>query len=232
MTGPSHAIVPPAARPAPPAQPGAGAPADRRAHAPAMAERLRHPRPRRVGAARPARLGVLHDAAARARLPRRAPGPPVVGSGRAPARRDRLADDAACRSPTRRGSASACCHRLGSIRAWLEVHIFCGLVGPVLVTFHTSFKFNGLISVAYWSMVVVAVSGVIGRYSVHAHPEDDSRRGADLRARCARGGRALAASLDATAAARERRHRGVRSRALAGESACRAASASGGCAGS
>ena len=54
--------------------------------------------------------------------------------------------------------------RFGSVRTWLEVHIFCGLFGPVLVTFHTSFKFNGLVSVAYWSMVVVAVSGVIGRY--------------------------------------------------------------------
>jgi hypothetical protein len=52
----------------------------------------------------------------------------------------------------------------GSLRTWLEVHIFCGLVGPVLVTFHTSFKFNGLISVAYWSMVIVALSGIVGRY--------------------------------------------------------------------
>ena len=54
--------------------------------------------------------------------------------------------------------------RMGSLRAWLEVHIFCGLVGPALVTVHTSFKFNGLISVAYWSMVLVALSGVVGRY--------------------------------------------------------------------
>ena len=54
--------------------------------------------------------------------------------------------------------------RAGSLNAWLEVHIFCGLVGPVLVTFHTSFKFNGLISVAYWSMVIVALSGIVGRY--------------------------------------------------------------------
>lgn len=52
----------------------------------------------------------------------------------------------------------------GSIKAWLEVHIFCGIVGPVLVTFHTSFKFNGLVSVAYWSMVMVALSGFVGRY--------------------------------------------------------------------
>lgn len=54
--------------------------------------------------------------------------------------------------------------RAGSLNAWLEVHIFCGLVGPVLVTFHTSLKFNGLVSVAYWSMVIVALSGIIGRY--------------------------------------------------------------------
>lgn len=54
--------------------------------------------------------------------------------------------------------------RLGSLRAWLEVHIFCGLVGPVLVTFHSSFKFNGLISVAYWAMVIVTLSGIVGRY--------------------------------------------------------------------
>ncbi len=52
----------------------------------------------------------------------------------------------------------------GSLKAWLEVHIFCGIVGPVLVTFHTSFKFNGLISVAYWSMVLVTLSGFVGRY--------------------------------------------------------------------
>ena len=52
---------------------------------------------------------------------------------------------------------------LGSVKAWLEVHLFCGIVGPVLVTFHTSFKFNGIISAAYWSMVIVVLSGFAGR---------------------------------------------------------------------
>lgn len=52
----------------------------------------------------------------------------------------------------------------GALSTWLEVHIFCGIVGPVLVTFHTAFKFNGLISVAYWSMVLVVASGFVGRY--------------------------------------------------------------------
>lgn len=54
--------------------------------------------------------------------------------------------------------------QFGSMKAWLDVHVFCGIVGPVMVTFHTSFKFGGLISVAYWSMVAVALSGFVGRY--------------------------------------------------------------------
>jgi hypothetical protein len=54
--------------------------------------------------------------------------------------------------------------RLGPINVWLEAHIFCGILGPVLVTLHTSFKFNGLVSVAFWSMVIVVASGFVGRY--------------------------------------------------------------------
>ncbi|MCK5377203.1 MAG: hypothetical protein KAJ97_08990 [Acidobacteria bacterium] len=54
--------------------------------------------------------------------------------------------------------------RMGSLTLWLEFHIFCGVLGPVLITLHTSFKFNGLVSVAYWSMLVVMLSGFVGRY--------------------------------------------------------------------
>ncbi len=54
--------------------------------------------------------------------------------------------------------------RWGKLSSWLNYHIFLGIAGPVLITFHTSFKFGGLISVAYWSMIAVAVSGFIGRY--------------------------------------------------------------------
>jgi hypothetical protein len=54
--------------------------------------------------------------------------------------------------------------RWGSLKTWLEVHIFCGVVGPVLVTVHTAFRFNGIISVAYWSMALVVLSGFVGRY--------------------------------------------------------------------
>lgn len=51
-----------------------------------------------------------------------------------------------------------------SLGVWLEIHLFCGVVGPVLVTLHTTFKFNGIISAAYWSMVIVMLSGFVGRY--------------------------------------------------------------------
>ncbi len=54
--------------------------------------------------------------------------------------------------------------KLGKMKGWLEFHVFCGLFGPILITFHTSFKFNGIISVAYWSMVLVVLSGFVGRY--------------------------------------------------------------------
>jgi len=53
---------------------------------------------------------------------------------------------------------------VGSTKAWLEAHIFCGILGPALVTLHTSFRFNGIVSVAYWSMVIVVASGFVGRY--------------------------------------------------------------------
>lgn len=56
-------------------------------------------------------------------------------------------------------------HKSGAnLKRLLEIHIFCGIVGPILVTFHTAFKFNGIVSAAYWSMVLVALSGFVGRY--------------------------------------------------------------------
>jgi hypothetical protein len=67
---------------------------------------------------------------------------------------------------------------LGTVRGWLEVHLFCGIVGPVLVTFHTAFKFNGIISAAYWSMVVVVLSGFAGRHLYVRIPR--SMRGIEL----------------------------------------------------
>lgn len=52
----------------------------------------------------------------------------------------------------------------GLLSHWLNIHIFFGIVGPLLVILHTTFKLNGLVSVSFWSMVAVALSGVFGRF--------------------------------------------------------------------
>lgn len=54
--------------------------------------------------------------------------------------------------------------RLGLLKHWLEFHIFLCTLGPLLVLFHTAFKFGGIVSISFWSMVAVVLSGVIGRY--------------------------------------------------------------------
>ncbi|WP_255572933.1 hypothetical protein [Hanstruepera marina] len=46
----------------------------------------------------------------------------------------------------------------------LEFHIFLCTLGPILILFHTAFKFGGIVSIAFWSMVAVVASGVIGRF--------------------------------------------------------------------
>lgn len=54
--------------------------------------------------------------------------------------------------------------RWGVLPYWLDLHIFFGVMGPLCIVLHTSFKVQGLVAVAFWSMVCVAVSGVLGRY--------------------------------------------------------------------
>ncbi|MBK8562332.1 MAG: hypothetical protein IPN76_03050 [Saprospiraceae bacterium] len=54
--------------------------------------------------------------------------------------------------------------RFGRLKYWLEFHIFLCSLGPVMILFHTAFKFGGIVSVSFWSMVAVVASGIIGRF--------------------------------------------------------------------
>lgn len=54
--------------------------------------------------------------------------------------------------------------RVWILKHWLEFHIFLCTLGPIMVLFHTSFKFGGLVSISFWSMVAVVASGVVGRF--------------------------------------------------------------------
>ena len=54
--------------------------------------------------------------------------------------------------------------RMGLVSHWLEFHIFLCTLGPILILFHTAFKFGGLVAISFWSMVAVFMSGIIGRF--------------------------------------------------------------------
>jgi hypothetical protein len=56
-------------------------------------------------------------------------------------------------------------HQLGSTKQWFQTHIILGLVGPLLVLYHSSFQLGSFNSrVALYCMLVVAGSGIIGRH--------------------------------------------------------------------
>jgi hypothetical protein len=54
--------------------------------------------------------------------------------------------------------------RWGTARHWMDFHVIAGVSAPVVIAFHASFKFQGIAGVAFWIMLAVAVSGIIGRY--------------------------------------------------------------------
>ena len=63
------------------------------------------------------------------------------------------------------GKKSTILRRLGVLKHWFRIHMIFGLVGPLLILYHCNFSVNAINStVALYSMVAVAVSGIIGRY--------------------------------------------------------------------
>jgi hypothetical protein len=52
----------------------------------------------------------------------------------------------------------------GSVPSWMRVHTVTGLVLPVLIAVHAGWRFEGLIGLGYWAMLLVSMSGLIGRY--------------------------------------------------------------------
>ena len=54
--------------------------------------------------------------------------------------------------------------RQGVARHWLDFHVLLGLAAPFVIALHASFKFRGFAGIAFWIMVAVSVSGIVGRY--------------------------------------------------------------------
>jgi hypothetical protein len=54
--------------------------------------------------------------------------------------------------------------RQGSSRHWLDNHVLLGLAAPFVIALHAAFKFRGFAGIAFWIMLAVSLSGVVGRY--------------------------------------------------------------------
>jgi len=98
--------------------------------------------------------------------------------------------------------------RLGPTRHWFVFHMAMGVAGPWLILVHCRFDVGSLnATVALASMLVVAASGVVGRYLYrHIHLGLDGRRAelAQLRARLTGAHDRLAATLALAPQVRER----------------------------
>jgi hypothetical protein len=74
----------------------------------------------------------------------------------------------------RRRFASA---RLGSMRMWLDLHVFTGMLAAVFVSFHSAFQLRT--PIATWTSVslgVVVVTGVFGRFLYMLSPVGQAKR--------------------------------------------------------
>jgi hypothetical protein len=53
----------------------------------------------------------------------------------------------------------------GRLSDWLQLHMILGICGPLFILFHSEFSIQSInAAVAMWSMVVVALSGIVGRF--------------------------------------------------------------------
>ena len=66
----------------------------------------------------------------------------------------------------------------GAMSRWLDTHVLAALALPLLVAVHAAWRFTGVIGLGFWSMMVVWVSGIAGRYIYARIPR--SRAGVEL----------------------------------------------------
>ncbi|PKO43896.1 MAG: hypothetical protein CVU29_10305 [Betaproteobacteria bacterium HGW-Betaproteobacteria-22] len=55
---------------------------------------------------------------------------------------------------------------LGKLKYWFRLHMILGVLGPIFILFHTTFRLGSLnASIAFYCMVLVASSGLIGKFA-------------------------------------------------------------------
>jgi len=60
---------------------------------------------------------------------------------------------------------------MASNTMWFDFHLMAGTVGPMFIALHSVLRLDSWVSAAFWSMVIVVVSGFLGRYLYTQVPE-------------------------------------------------------------
>ncbi|WP_045119382.1 4Fe-4S dicluster domain-containing protein [Haliangium ochraceum] len=68
--------------------------------------------------------------------------------------------------------------RVAANTMYFDLHMMSGTVGPMFIVLHAAFKLDNWVALAFWAMVIVVLSGVIGRYLYTQVP--DLAHGRDL----------------------------------------------------
>lgn len=71
--------------------------------------------------------------------------------------------------------------QFGPIVHWLDFHIYLGVWGPLFIILHSTLKIYGLVAISFYSMLAVAISGVLGRYLYLQIPRNIRGNEYDLR---------------------------------------------------
>lgn len=66
----------------------------------------------------------------------------------------------------------------GAVGRWLDIHVAAALLLPLLVGIHAGWRFDGLIGLGFGAILIVWVSGVVGRYLYVRIPR--SRSGVEM----------------------------------------------------
>lgn len=62
----------------------------------------------------------------------------------------------------------------GRVGSWLDIHVGVALTMPLLVAVHAGWRFEGMIGIGYAAIVIVCLSGVVGRYLYTRIPRSKS----------------------------------------------------------
>ncbi|HEU4726896.1 MAG TPA: 4Fe-4S dicluster domain-containing protein [Kofleriaceae bacterium] len=71
-------------------------------------------------------------------------------------------------------------YRTATNQFWLDVHLMTGIVGPLFIALHSALRLTTWVSIPFWSMTCVVISGVLGRYLYTLVPSLSSKHDLEI----------------------------------------------------